>query len=226
MCGFGKEAWLGQLKQHWRNIRPELLSGLIYMLVRGIACTLRVRAVNFPVDQSKMVFCGWHGRSLVFANYFRNRNYWVIISTSRDGDMQNAIFTRLGFRTIRGSTGRGGARAAIESIRALREGGTMAITPDGPRGPSGVVQGGVTLMALKSGAKLIPVGISAKPRCLVRSWDRYMVPLPFARALLIFGEPLEVPSDATEEQVEQARLQLQSEIHRLHAQAEAELGIQ
>jgi lysophospholipid acyltransferase (LPLAT)-like uncharacterized protein len=197
---------------------------LIVALVKALGRTLRTTSVDFPADDSKMIFCGWHGRSLPFANYFRNRSYWVIISSSRDGDMQNTIFHRLGFQTIRGSTGRGGARAAIESIRVLRDGGTMAITADGPRGPSGVIQAGAVVMAQKSGAKLIPVGISARPRMLVKSWDRYMVPAPFARAILIFGDPIEVPRSASEEELEEFRLRLESECHRLEAVAEAEMG--
>jgi lysophospholipid acyltransferase (LPLAT)-like uncharacterized protein len=186
--------------------------------------TLRVKTVGFPEDVSNAIFCGWHGRSIVFANYFRNRRFWVIISNSRDGDIQNRIFERLGYQTIRGSTGRGGARAAVESIRVLKQGGTMAITPDGPRGPSQIVQGGVMLMAQKSGCRLIPVGVSAKPRVLIKSWDRHMVPLPFARGVLYFGDPLTVPPDASPEDVEDVRLKLESELTRLQDVAERMAG--
>jgi lysophospholipid acyltransferase (LPLAT)-like uncharacterized protein len=212
------------IKTRWRLIRPELLSGLIFLILRVVGSTLRVKTVNFPADDSKTIICGWHGRSFIFGNFYRKRGYWVVISQSRDGDIQNHIFSKLGFRTIRGSTGRGGARAAIEAIRALREGGTMAMTPDGPRGPSHVVQGGVMLMALKSGAALIPVGISACPRKLIKSWDQFMVPAPFARCLMIFGEPITIPTGADEETVEAVRLQLETEMNRLEIEAETQLG--
>lgn len=99
------------------------------------------------------------------------------------------------------------------------------MTPDGPRGPSGVVQGGVMLMAQKSGARLIPVGISARPRFLVNSWDRYMIPALFGRAVMIFGEGLTVPRDAAEDEVEQIRLRLEGEMHRLQFEADRELGL-
>ena len=79
-------------------------------------------------------------------------------------------------------------------------------------------------MARKSGAGLVPVGISARPRLVANSWDKYIVPLPFAKCLMIFGEPLYVPAKATDEEVEQVRLQLESEIHRLEKLAESELG--
>jgi len=112
----------------------------------------------------------------------------------------------------------------VEAIRALKDGGTMAMTPDGPRGPSQEVQGGVMLMAQKSGAALIPVGISATRRLLAKSWDRYLVPLPFSRALLIAGDPIFVPKTASEEEVEAIRLKLQEEINRLEEVAERECG--
>ncbi|MEI8281764.1 MAG: lysophospholipid acyltransferase family protein [Armatimonadota bacterium] len=202
------------------RIKRRIFASLGYYGVRFIGRTLRLEvtgAEQFATDDSKLIFCGWHGKSLIFASYFRKKGYWVIISNSNDGDIQNEVFTRLGFRTIRGSTGRGGVRAALQGVKALKAGGTMAITPDGPRGPSGVVQGGVMLMAQKSGAALVPVGLSAKRAVYIKSWDRYMFPLPFSKARMVFGEPLTIPEGATEEQVEEVRLKLESEINRLEA---------
>ncbi len=204
------------------------MSDLLYLIVRSIGMTLRIRTENFAAVKALpggCVISGWHGRSFVAANFFRGKGMWVIISHSRDGDIQNRIFSRLGFKTIRGSTGRGGVRAAIEAIKVLRDGAWMALTPDGPRGPSGVVQPGVMTMAQKSGAALVPIGISARPRWLVRTWDRYMIPWPFAKALMIFGEPMFVPKDAAPEEVESLRLALEGEIHRLEAEAERKVGV-
>jgi lysophospholipid acyltransferase (LPLAT)-like uncharacterized protein len=81
------------------------------------------------------------------------------------------------------------------------------------------------LMARKSGAGLIPVGIAARPRLVANSWDKYNMPAPFAKCLMIFGEPIYVNPKATEEEVEDVRLQLENEIHRLEKQAEGELGL-
>jgi len=216
---------MDRLKQAWRNVRPRVLTGALFCVLRAIGATLRVKTEGFERSADPRIFGGWHGRSFVFANYFRRRGYWVIISQSRDGEIQAGIFRRLGYQIIRGSTGRGGVRAAVEGIRALKEGGTMALTPDGPRGPSQVVQGGIMLMAQKSGAPLIPVGISARPRLMVKSWDRYVFPIPFGKALLIAGEPIYVPKNATEEEVEALRLRFQEEICRLEQEAERRLGL-
>jgi len=216
---------MATLKDRWRAIRPKAITGTVFVIVRAICATLRVETVDFPSNEGGAIFCGWHGQSLVFANYFRNRSWWVIISHSNDGEMQTRIFRKYGYQIIRGSTKRGGVRAAVEAIRALKEGGTLAMTPDGPRGPSGVVQGGVMLMAQKSGARLIPVGISARPQIRAKSWDRYMFPLPFGKAIMIFGEPLTVPKDADEAEVERVRLALENEIHRLQEEADRSLGL-
>lgn len=211
------------LRVWWRRVRPKVAGGLIYNLVSSIGRTLRTEVVGYEkildLDCGRII-CGWHGKSFVAASFWRRQGVWVIISQSRDGEIQNTVFTRLGFQVIRGSTGRGGVRAAVEAIRVLKHKALMAITPDGPRGPSGVVQGGVMLMAQKSGAALVPIGISAKPRLLAKSWDHYMVPAPFARAIMILGDPLYVPPEATVEEVEAIRQKLEAEIHDLEKEAE------
>jgi lysophospholipid acyltransferase (LPLAT)-like uncharacterized protein len=215
------------MKWWWRRNRPELIGGLIYRFARLLGMTLRTRTEGWEAARDLpggKILLTWHGRTYIAGQFFRNAGFWVIISHSRDGEIQYRILNRMGFHVIRGSTGRGGERALVESIRCLRQGNTMAITPDGPRGPSGVVQGGVMAMARKSGAALIPVGISARPRILVKSWDRHQVPLPFARGLIIFGAPLYVPADADEAAVEAIRLQLEAEMHRLQDEAERQLG--
>lgn len=216
------------MKQWWRNRRPYLVSGLIFALARSIYVTLRVRVVGWKEAEAvsgPKIYCGWHGRSFIPANFFKGRGVYGIFSLSRDGEMQTRIFTKMGFGIIRGSTGRGGERALVESIRVLRAGGEMAITPDGPRGPVHIVQGGVMAMARKTGCALIPVGTAAKPAYYFPSWDRYMIPLWFAKASFVFGEPLYVPKDATEEAVEEIRLRLQAEIHRMQAEANRIAGV-
>lgn len=215
------------LKQRWRNVRPYVLGPLILIVARLLSSTWRIRVVGF--DQvaalpGGKIYAGWHGRTFVAARYFKGRGVWTIISHSKDGDMQDIIFRGFGFRTIRGSTGRGGIKAAIASIDVLKEGATMAFTPDGPRGPTHVVQGGIMLMAKKSGAWLVPVGVSADRRKLVRTWDSYMVPGFFARCLMVFGEPIQVPRDASEADVEQARALLEERMNALEAEAESEMG--
>ncbi len=189
--------------------------------------TLRIKTVNeekFEGVSGGKILAGWHGRSFVATAKYRKRGFWVIISLSRDGDIQNHIFSKLGFRTIRGSSGRGGERALVESIRALKKGAIMAITPDGPRGPSGIAQRGIFTMARKSGCALVPLGISAKPRVLAKSWDRYVIPFPFAKAVIVLGDAYRIAADATDEEEEEIRLKMQEDMFRLQEEAERLLG--
>jgi lysophospholipid acyltransferase (LPLAT)-like uncharacterized protein len=211
------------LKQWWRDRRPYVLSAAIYAVARFIGITLRLKVVGYDAVHDLScgkIYCGWHGRSIIPANFFKGKGVWAIISLSRDGEMQTRVFGKFGFNVIRGSTGRGGARALVESLRVLRRGEEMAITPDGPRGPSGVVQDGVMFMAQKSGAALVPVASYARPRWLAPTWDSYLVPWPFAKATFIFGEPIFVPAESTDEQVSVIKQNLQDEINRLQIEAE------
>ena len=207
--------------------RSRLLGGLVYHLARLLFSTLRLRFENPEGLDTKgrgAIFVTWHGRSLIPANVFRKKGYWALISLSRDGELQNNIFRRFGFQTIRGSTGRGGVKGALQMARKVREGGVLAFTPDGPRGPSHKVQLGVILMAEKSGAPIIPLGISASRRWLMKSWDSYMIPKPFARAYFLVGEPINVPPDLDEAGREEIARQVEIAINRLEREAEARGG--
>jgi lysophospholipid acyltransferase (LPLAT)-like uncharacterized protein len=147
-----------------------------------------------------------------------------LISLSRDGEVQNAIFHRFGFHTIRGSTGRGGARAALQLARMIKEGASLAFTPDGPRGPTHRVQPGTIFLAQRSGCPILPIGVSARPRKLLRSWDSYMIPMPFSRAALVIGDPFYVPADLDEKGKEQVAAQLERILNTVEKRAEEMLG--
>lgn len=207
-------------------MRPRVLGFVLWSLARAIGMSLRLRVLNFEqvLERARQgkgaVLVTWHGRSLIPANVFQGRGFWAIISLSRDGEVQNHIFRRFGFRIIRGSTGRGGIRAALEAARRVAEGGILAFTPDGPRGPHRQVQPGALFIAQKAGCPIIPAGVAAYPRKLLPTWDRYMIPLPFARGVFIFGEPIEVPHNLSDEQFERLRQQVEQAINALEEQAE------
>ncbi len=213
--------------RRWLKDRPDVVGKTLGRLACLVCSTIRFVDRNAPSGEllkGGALISGWHGRSFCAGYRYRHKGYWVLISQSRDGEIQNHVFKTLGFNTIRGSTKRGGAMAAIEAIRALKEGGVMAITPDGPRGPSGQVQGGLMLMAQKSGVPVIPVGISASPRVLVKSWDRYLVPIPFGRGAFVYGDPIYVPAESTPEQTEAIRLHIEAEMDRVEREADQLLG--
>src|SRR5579884_526195 len=217
-----EEDWRARLAR-----RNRLLSRLIYIFARLIYATIRVHCENFEgliPEEGGAILVTWHGRTFIPANLLRNRGYWALISLSRDGELQDHIFRRFGFQTVRGSTGRGGIKGALQMARKVKEGGILAFTPDGPRGPTHKVQLGVILMAEKSGAPIIPLGVSASRRWLMRSWDSYMIPKPFARAYFLVGPPIFVPPDLDDAGRQTYAEQVEIAINRLEREAEARAG--
>lgn len=216
------------MSSRWHRAKPRILGAILYYVMRLLVLPLRLKIVRLEgavEPGTPSIPCMWHGRTVIPAG----RKIWrtrvtVIISHSRDGEMQATIYRRLGYDIIRGSTGRGGARAAVEAIRALKNGATLALTPDGPRGPSGVVQEGIVFLAQKSGRPLVPLGVSCRPRILARSWDRYLIPIPFGRAVVVIGKAIHVPPNADEAELERIRLELQEALHDCEGQAERMLG--
>ncbi|HEY3332712.1 MAG TPA: lysophospholipid acyltransferase family protein [Capsulimonadaceae bacterium] len=185
------------------RLKDKLITFSAYWTARALASTVRVDAygeeylLNLKNDNGEsVILLGWHGGTFLPINRYRNRGYWAMISTSRDGDRQNNLFHRFGFRTVRGSTS---ARGAVESViamrRELKKGGVLAHTPDGPRGPHGVVHPGAIYIAQKSGCPVVPVGVGSWPRWNLSTWDHYTIPKPFARGVMLYGDPITVPSD-------------------------------
>lgn len=203
--------------------KTRLLSLLITVLTRAICATLRLRVENEArareaiQGHAGVILVTWHGRTLIPLDAFRHRGYWVLISLSRDGDVIAHSFRRNGFRVIRGSTGRRGAAATREALAALKGGGHLVLSPDGPRGPNQKAQAGAVYLAQRSGCPILPGGFSAAPRWLLNSWDRHMIPRPFGRAAMIYGQPLFVGPD---DDLEEAARRVESAINALQADAE------
>ena len=213
-------------------MKQKLIPLLAYWIVRTLSATLRVKIVGEERVRALqeagrgVILVSWHGRTFMPIAFFRNRGYWAMVSTSRDGELQNRLFQRCGINTVRGSTSaRGAVQAALTMTKHLKAGATLAHTPDGPRGPSHVVQPGAIFFAQRSGAPIIPSGISAYPRKLMRAWDKYMIPMPFARVVWIYGDPIYIPADAkSEEDQKMWADRVGAAITALEEQAEREVG--
>jgi lysophospholipid acyltransferase (LPLAT)-like uncharacterized protein len=200
-------------------------------VVVGLLCTsLRLRTnreaeanVEAAIrEHGGAILVTWHGRTLMAVHRFRRRGYYALISMSRDGDFMTETFRLFGFKVIRGSTGRRGVLATRETLTALENGNVLVLTPDGPRGPSHVVQPGTVYFAQRSGKPIIPAGLAAYPRKLMRSWDSYMIPKPFARAVWIYGAPIFVAPD---ENLDAACRRVEEALKALEREAEETVGV-
>ena len=190
----------------WRE-RAALLAGRGFLNV--LARTWRVRVVNGEAVQqlraSKLpfIYALWHGHLLPLLWHHRDEGVVVLISEHRDGEIVARAAESLGYGLIRGSTTRGADRALIALVRELQAGREIAITPDGPKGPAGKFAPGALIAAQRSGTFILPVAASASRAWRLKSWDRFMIPKPFARVTVAYGRPTKVlaanPRAAVEE---------------------------
>lgn len=138
------------------------------------------------------IFAIWHGHLLTGLWHHRNEGVTVLISEHRDGEIVARAAKSIGYGLIRGSTTRGGGRALISLVRELRAGHEIAITPDGPRGPARKFAPGALVAAQRSDVFILPVAVSASRAWRLKSWDRFMIPKPFARVTIAYGVPTKV----------------------------------
>jgi lysophospholipid acyltransferase (LPLAT)-like uncharacterized protein len=164
-------------------------------LLRALYATWRVREINsagwreLRRAQKPFIFALWHGQLLPLVVQHRSQGVKILISEHRDGEIIARIAERLGLASIRGSTTRGGARALLAMCDALVSGSEVAVTPDGPRGPARSFASGALVAAHRAGAPIIPIGVSASRAWRLRSWDAFMIPKPFARVTVAYGDP-------------------------------------
>lgn len=161
------------------------------------------------------VFLLWHDVLLPLLWKHRRRKVTIVVSEARDGQYLAEFARRIGYREARGSSTRGGVRALVGAVKALKDGGVVAFTPDGPRGPRRQFKGGVLLAAQRGGAPILPLHASADRAWRLNSWDRFLIPKPGARVRIAYGEPFMVgPGD---EGIEIARRHAESELaHLVH----------
>lgn len=171
-------------------------------LVRLLASTWRIREVNRSPSQrlrdggKPVVFTLWHGEMLALLWHHRNEGITVLISEHGDGEIIARIAEALGFHTVRGSTSRGAGRALLGMSRTVQDGGDVAFTPDGPRGPARRFAPGALIVAQRTGAPVITLAVAPSRAWRLKSWDAFMIPKPFARIHIAYGDPvyLDVPS--------------------------------
>ena len=153
----------------------------------------------------------WHGRILPSTVFFQRRGIVVITSENYDGEWIARIITKFGFGTARGSTSRGGPKALLQLVRAVKTKG-VAFTLDGPRGPSEVAQPGAVWLAKMTGNPLLPFHAEAESSWTLKSWDRTQIPKLFTTVAMVIGEPLYVPRDADDAALEEWRVRLQQSL--------------
>jgi hypothetical protein len=205
---------------------PPVVSATLFLLSK----TLRLRI--FAAEElfarwargERVIVAFWHNRLLMMPLVASDQPICVIVSAHRDGEIAVRALRRWNIHAVRGSTTRGGARGLLQLIRAHRDGFNLAVVPDGPKGPCYAAKLGVIHLARLTGAAVFPVSYAASRAKRLRSWDRLIVPLPFARVAVVAGEPISVPRDADPERIETLRKTLETRLNDLNRLAEAHLA--
>ena len=196
---------------HYTTDNPQILADLI--------------AAKQPVVGAFL-----HSRLFQLLYYFTlpERGRWILMcSQSRDGELMTRLEEGMGFRVARGSSGKGGARALVEMIKAQREqrGLNSCLAIDGSRGPRGVAQLGLVTLAQKTSSLILPVAASTADAWIwPNSWDRTVIPKPRARIHVHIGEPLAVPPRMDAEATEALRTSMERRLLDAHAELDSRTG--
>ena len=184
-------------------------SAILMLSLRGaiglLRATLRVEVLHgeYLADlQSRRIpflLALWHGRMFLIIDEHHGQGIVTMASKSNDGDIIAGWLENNGYVVVRGSTTRGGSEALRRMAYHMRAGRNGALTVDGPKGPVRVVQPGVVRLARLTGAWILPVSFSSTLPLFLRSWDRHLVPKPFSRNFLSYGEPFPIGADLSDE---------------------------
>jgi lysophospholipid acyltransferase (LPLAT)-like uncharacterized protein len=213
-----------------RKIRQNALrfiGNLVLHFSINVLCkTMRISFVNRNVvdrleqEGKKYILAFWHGTMLLPWYLNRGKKFAALISKSKDGDLLNKLLKRWNYKVIRGSSSTGGEVALGIMVDFAKNNNSIAITPDGPRGPVFKLKAGAVVTAKKSGLPLVLAGIGYKNKKLLKSWDSFQIPIFFTKANAVYSEPIYVNSNLNYD--ETSGIIKKCELKLLELQTEAE----
>jgi len=204
-----------------------------YIRLVELTSRWRLQGVEAMTDMSSrnlpFIAVFWHGRMVMMPGTWRRvgsgRAMRMLISMHRDGVTISKVIAHLGIATIAGSTSRGGTAALHAMLRTLRAGGSVGITPDGPRGPRMRASPGVATVASRMSVPVFAVSYSATRRRLFKSWDRFVLPLPFTRVVVVMKGPIEVPHNSGAAALEEMRARIEAALNEATREADEACGL-
>jgi lysophospholipid acyltransferase (LPLAT)-like uncharacterized protein len=215
----------GVVVPHKAKWRQRFVAAVIYFSIRALAATIRFRLDDPSIflngaPKEKIIFAIWHNRLALSAILYRKyilkfapeRRMAGMVSASRDGGLLAQLLELFGIEPVRGSSSRRGPQALREMISFGERGYDLAITPDGPRGPCYAVHEGVISTAQLTGLPIVPASYHLNWKIRLKSWDRFQIPLPFARCEIVVGKIMRVPREISDADREKLRQELETEM--------------
>jgi len=208
----------------WRRWLPSLGRTLAGAYLRTCAPELAAapEAWKLMTSGKTVIYVTWHGQLLYPLCYFSGKyvNPAIVTSPSRDGELLAEVARGWGCRVFRGSQNKGGLPALKQMAAHLRQGHSGGMIADGSRGPARVAQKGIVFLAREAQVPLLPLAVAASLKVTFNSWDRFELPLPFSRLVLLVGDPLWVPAAARGPALEPLRLELEIRLNALYHQSQ------
>jgi lysophospholipid acyltransferase (LPLAT)-like uncharacterized protein len=200
--------------------RERLLALTGATILKTLFLTLRLRiedrsGVLKEDAGSPVIVCFWHNRILGITFAFdriypkKRAGVTVLTSPSKDGEILAQLVGAFGMKAVRGSSSRRGSRALLELVKLIRSGRDIAITPDGPRGPRDSQGPGIILLAQTTGTRIVPAHASFSRCVRMKTWDGFIIPLPFSKVSVTIDEALAIPAELTAEEFETKRQNLE-----------------
>lgn len=211
-----------------RLIYQQIFFYIGLLTVKIISSTYRIKVINPGIELSVFekgqvpIYASWHQRFFPGITFFaRRKPISIMISQSKDGELISRIVNQLGMHPVRGSSSRGGGKALNEICEMAHRGCRIGHIVDGPRGPFGVVKSGLVRIAQYSGMPIIPTIISAEKKWVFKSWDRFIVPKPFSRVIIRFGDEIYVPKKLQGPAFEKKRFAIEETLKKLYVETDS-----
>jgi len=211
-----------------RRIQIPFIAAAVYSVIRTLGPTLRYEALGWQhaervyASGKRCIWAFWHRIILPIVWWHRNHGVVVMNTTAFDGQWTRKVIEWLGFGTAQGSSSRGGLRGLSVMAKRLEEGVDCAFTIDGPRGPRYVAKPGPVMLARKTGSPIMVFHIGVdRGKTFANTWDHFLLPMPFARAVILFAPPIYVPADATPDVMQAKHAEMQHELERVRDIAES-----
>jgi len=194
---------------------------LAALLIKLLMCSCRVARIEgtenersaLAASEGRVVYATWHQRMSYHFHFAGPRHPIMMISRSRDGEYAARLASWLGFKEVRGSSRRGGSSALRELIHRIRKGESAGMLADGPTGPPRIAKIGTVIIARDTFSPILPVLWGADRCWVLNSWDRYLIPKPFARVVIYFCRPISVPGSAKKRDLEEYRRRLEEALN-------------
>ncbi len=222
-----------QLKTQWYDpLLFQVVFPLFALLIKMLMLSYRIIRVEgkdraeeaLSRAGGRAIFASWHQRVVVPVPHLIRRKVTVMVSRSRDGEYAARLLHAFGLKVVRGSSTHGGIDALSELIQKIMEGRSGGMVIDGPVGPARVAKIGAVFMAQKAGVPIIPLSYGADRCWVLKSWDRFMIPKPFARVILRYEEPIWVESSGDGKEMESCRRLLEDRLNKGNTRCDKQLG--